>query len=212
MYVLLQGKHFKKGYWIEKNKTTLASPLPPCTQRRACLTLNINGTASHPHASCSGDREAGAPHASSPPHQEGQGWNTSAAWEESVKWVGREAWPRGPFRRWLAPPADTHYHSHMAFEYSGSFRAHGNRAALWGIWQWEERSNTRTHTHTYTHTCVSHLLYRACAVWIGGQCTEFLEPHWLTRAPETPVSIQVGGYSEPWLNSTNEICGLDELC
>lgn len=61
-------------------------------------------------------------------------------------------------------PADAHYHSHMAFEYFGSFRAHGNSAAIWGIWQGGERSNT--HTHTHSHMCEPLFIYSlSCLIW-----------------------------------------------
>lgn len=62
--------------------------------------------------------------------------------------------PHAPFGgRLSSPPMLSfvclhHYHSHMAFECFGSFRAYGNSAAIWGIWRGGERSNTRTHSHT----------------------------------------------------------------
>lgn len=170
----------------------------------ACLTLNH---LSAWHASFSGARISG----STPRFLMAPAGGPGVESKYCLGRISEMGGKRGPahvtLQRTTGFPADVHYHSHMAFEYLGSFRAHAI-VQLSGEYGREGKDQT----HTRTHTCVSHFLYIARAVWLGGWCTEFLQPRRLMSVPKIPVSQQVCSSSQPWLNSTNEICGLDELC
>lgn len=110
----------------------------------ACLTLNH---LSAWHASFSGARISGSTPRFLMAPAEGPGVESKYCLGRISEMGGKRGPAHVTLQRTTGFPADVHYHSHMAFEYLGSFRAHGNSAAIWGIWQGGERSNTHTHSH-----------------------------------------------------------------